>query len=442
MSNGSGSGASYWPRTDRIPQPKPPLPVIPAAGGTFLDPMFHSNILRVSDGNSVAGVLTSHRTPSAPMQRMWSASSRNFYTVGTQGEVFLWSFDPLTFTAVYVKQLTFDMEPACAHADPDLMYSRGYRGPDAEACVQSYKISTDTYTTLVGVRDIVPNVDANGRTYLRGVSTGGSEWLSFIFGGQGQDADHYASYFQLGITPPVVVTLDTVAGTVNGSPVPPPAGASWGWYLHSSMMDQSGRFIILGPTQSQPANNVVWDTATHTFTLMDVHGGGHGAGGFGAFINMPDDNDGMQVLYRSLSTPATILELVQPYPTPPEFQIDSHVSWTSARFDSYQFCGVSTYRYGSGVTDGIWREWDDEVLTVQPYGPTLVRRYAQHRSDARHDTIAGAVGFWYTPRVNISPDGRWMAFTSNCEKTLGNDPGDAAEGCGYRQDVFVIKLVA
>ena len=43
------------------------------------------------------------------------------------------------------------------------------------------------------------------------------------------------------------------------------------------------------------------------------------------------------------------------------------------------------------------------------------------------------------PRTNVSPDGRWVLFTSNWEKTLGVDPSGES-GSGARQDVFLLKL--
>jgi hypothetical protein len=44
--------------------------------------------------------------------------------------------------------------------------------------------------------------------------------------------------------------------------------------------------------------------------------------------------------------------------------------------------------------------------------------------------------FWYEPIANVSPDGKWVIFTTNWEKTLG---ADSAEGTS-RQDVFLVQL--
>lgn len=68
-----------------------------------------------------------------------------------------------------------------------------------------------------------------------------------------------------------------------------------------------------------------------------------------------------------------------------------------------------------------------------------VWRLAHHRSDVRHDGDPLRSSFWYTPRANISGDGRWVLFTSNWEKTLGTDPG-AEVGGAARQDVFLLEL--
>ena len=82
------------------------------------------------------------------------------------------------------------------------------------------------------------------------------------------------------------------------------------------------------------------------------------------------------------------------------------------------------YRYNANTTG--WRAWDDEIVGVQtdaaPGTGATVWRFAHHRSDTASDLDPTRIGFWYTPRPNISPDGRWALFTSNWEKTLGTDP--------------------
>ncbi len=65
-------------------------------------------------------------------------------------------------------------------------------------------------------------------------------------------------------------------------------------------------------------------------------------------------------------------------------------------------------------------------------------RFCHHRSNTDDDLIAGQPYFWYQPVASVSMDGRWAAFTSNWEKTLGASP--PSETGYYRQDAFIVKL--
>jgi len=85
--------------------------------------------------------------------------------------------------------------------------------------------------------------------------------------------------------------------------------------------------------------------------------------------------------------------------------------------------------------------YGDEILGIETGAPAgagaTVWRFAHHRSLLTPDVPGTTmVSFWYTPRPNVSRNGRWVIFTSNWEKTLGFDPGDHT----YRQDVFLVRL--
>jgi hypothetical protein len=106
---------------------------------------------------------------------------------------------------------------------------------------------------------------------------------------------------------------------------------------------------------------------------------------------------------------------------------------------------AGTDRYANNP--GPWREWDDEIIAIRTDGgPTTVWRFAHHRSDVNCVNAVPACTedkdpFWYTPRPNISPDGRWAIFTSNWERSLGIDCCTSAETTpNRRQDVFVVQL--
>ena len=283
----------------------------------------------------------------------------------------------------------------------------------------------------------MPNVDANGRTYLRGVETGvtaGVEYMSFIFGGTSQDLDHYAVWFPVN-NPASRKLVDTLASTINGSPTNIPLG----FHAHAVATDQSGRYVVIGATvgyiAAGKAPNYVWDTQTDTFTPMTLHAGGHGAMGFGVNVNQPDDSDSTDFTFRTLAVLNTMRLLVQPFPSPPDFSVSSHVSWSNAQPTQLVPVLGALYRYNNDV--GPWREWDEEIIAVRTDGvESRVWRFAHHRSNYNNNGPTDTDAFWYTPRPNISPDGRWAIFTSNWEKTLGDDTREVNK----RQDVFLVAL--
>jgi hypothetical protein len=150
--------------------------------------------------------------------------------------------------------------------------------------------------------------------------------------------------------------------------------------------------------------------------------------------------DAAQWQFRSLATPLITSDLVAPVLLPKEVYLADHPSWHNARPDRLVPFLDASYRYGT-VT-GAWRAWDEEIFAVQTDAAgsgATIWRFAHHRSQIAHDTDPARMAFWYTPRVNVSRDGRWALFTSNWEKTLGIDPKGESGGA-YRQEVFLIEL--
>lgn len=122
---------------------------------------------------------------------------------------------------------------------------------------------------------------------------------------------------------------------------------------------------------------------------------------------------------------------------PKQVYLADHPTWNNARPDRAVPFVTATYRYGANSVE--WRAWDDEILAIPTDGGADVWRLARHRSDVGRDGAPAQTTFWYTPRPNVSPDGRWVLFTSNWEKTLGTDPR-APAGEQARQDVFLLQL--
>jgi hypothetical protein len=313
---------------------------------------------------------------------------------------------PLLTLPFNAPEATFDK------VNPNLVYGIGFRAGD-EAVVRSYDFSTGKVTDLFGVRDLVPDVNAAGRTYARGLATS-ADRITLLFGGGSQDQDRYVYVAPLS-SPKSGKILDSVS--------------KFNAHLHAISLDLSGRYMFIGPRASDipvvGSQNILWDIDADTFTPIHEHFGGHGAFGFGEYVNNPDDDDSMDYRWRSLSAVDVLRKLVQPYPTPSEFYTDSHLSWVIPR----RAVLVARYRYSPGV-DAPWRAFEQELDEID-VATGAVTRIAHHQSIVSSGTD---YEYWSSPKPAVSPDGRFVLFTSNWRRTLGSNSE------GSRQDVFVAVL--
>lgn len=418
----------YAAIADRAVRPKPALPVLGPAGFKFTDPTYSTPMLRVTDDKTM-GAAVSLRTIGGG--RYWNADSTKFILTTTGGAVVPFSFNAATMTTTKLPALSFQTAAEFSRSTASKLYGAWFRAGD-EAIVQSYDFSTSAYALVAGVRDLVPTVDAGGRTYVRGVTVGGtsSDTVAFLFGGTSQDRDHYVAWLPASGARKVV---DTQASTINGQPTKTPLG----FLAHALGMDQAGRYVVIGPTQGAinagAAPNVLWDTTTDIFTPMRVSIGGHGALGFGVSVNNPDDQDGMEWVLRDFVAANTVRQLVVPFPSPRDWSQSSHASWNNAQPTLVPVI-AAMFRYGNNLAP--WRAFDEEIVAMRTDGTSTVWRFAHHRSDTNIVGPETSDWFWYTPRPCVSPDGRWLLFTSNWEKTLGDDVGERNK----RQDVFMLAL--
>jgi putative Ig domain-containing protein len=447
----------YQAVIDRNPYLKPALPAIGPAGSTVVDPVFMSTIARITDGSTRPDTLgRSYRTPSSPHQNAWSATGGRFYVVSGDGSVLPYTFDPKTGSAQRVQAassaagglvLSFYIEPQFSYIRDAVIYG-SYSGPGStRRTIDQYDFTTASYSPLIDLDTLVPGLAG---TYIGGVasSAGSTERVMTFFGGARQDLHHYVVLFDAA-NPQARQLLDTTASTLNGSPT----GTTLNFSLHHAMIDRSGRYVMLYPTSADQTGvrmapqSVVWDTQTNVFTEMPVSSLPYGHDGFGYGVSVNKDcctttaYDAGQWQFRSLSAPLATRDVITTVLTPKEVYLSDHPTWNNARPDNSAPFISGTFRHGTNTTP--FRAWDDEIIAVQTDAtagaePT-VWRFAHHRSDVTSDLDATATSFWYMPRPNVSPDGHWVLFTSNWEKTLGTDlTGDP--GTGARQDVFLVAL--
>ena len=448
---------SYTSPTDRIPRPKPALPTIGGAGSIFADPAFGSRILRVTDANTRPGSTgVSFRTPSAGPQIAWDMASKYFYVTSTDGSILVYSFDSSTMTATRVPgagdgglQLNFYVEPQFSSTKPGVIYGV-YGGGDLRTIYQ-YDLVAGAYTPVLDLDTVVPGLSG----YVGAMDTGGTptEYLMTFFGGGSQDQHYLLLWSPIGNLGARKV-INTLASTINGVATNIPLN----FKLHAATIDRSGRYVFLHPTAVDLAapryasQAYIWDTSTDVITAITSGGadggpaalpGGHGAPGFGVSVNhdccTSSSWDGAQWQFRSLATPLITRDLINPILTPKEVYLSDHATWGNAQPNVLVPIIAATYRYAASQNTAPWRAWDDEIIAIQTDAPSgaTVWRFAHHRSNIGSDTYPDNPYFWYEPRPSVSPDGRWVIFTSNWEKTLGTDVRD---GGAARQDVFLLRL--
>jgi hypothetical protein len=461
----SGGGPSittigpYAAVVDRQTYAKPILPVLASAGASAVDPVFQSTVFRLTDSTTRPGYLNrSYRTPSSPHQNTWSARLSYSYVMSGDGSVIPFTFDQSTGAAQRINPtatgngglvLSFYVEPQFSYVTDSIIYG-SYSGSGGTLhTIDQYDFSTSGYTRLLDLDTLVPGLSG---TYIGGIgsSAGQTERLMAFFGGTSQDRHYYVVVFDKA-NPANRTIVDTHASTVNGAATSIPLNFS----LHHVAIDHSGRYLMLYPTAGDQASarkapqSVVWDTLTNTFTELGVSARpyGHDALGYGVSVNQDcctsTSYDAAQWQFRSLSNPLDTRDVITNVLTPRVVYMADHTTWNNARPDRLVPFISGLYRYGTDTTAP--RAWDGEIVAVQTDAPAgadaIVWRFAHHRSDVRSDLDAARSSFWYMPRPNVSPDGRWVLFTSNWEKTLGIDP-TGEPGSGARQDVFLVKLAS
>ena len=430
------SPSTYDAVTDRAPRAKPALVTPGVAGSSFRDPAFGSRIWRVTDAFTRADKpKASFRTPSATHQNAWSANDSYFYVVSTDGTVVPFAFDKFSGSARALPALRFYIEPQFSYVEDSLIYGSVSGG--SLHTIDQYDVGTGRYTQLLDLETVAAGLTG---TYIGGISSsaGPDERILAFFGGAAQDRHHDVVVFDRA-DPSKRQFLDTTVALR--------------FSLHHAAIDRSGRYVLLYPSSADltaPRNAAqiyVWDTQANTtaaLPLIDARSGGHDAYGYGVAVNQDccstTTYDAAQWQLRSLASPLTTKDLIDPVMTPKEVYLADHPTWNNARADALVPFITATYRYPPDAV--AWRPWDDEILAVGTDGGpdgAIVYRFAHHRSDVRDDDVPTQAAFWYLPRPNVSHDGLWVLFTSNWEKTLGTDPG-GAPGERARQDVFLLHL--
>lgn len=454
--------------TDRAVYTKPAFPTSWPVNTVMVDPTFGSRILRVTGPSTLpSSVNASFGTPSAGYQLAWSQDSTKFYVAGSSGGIVPFTFDNGSMTCARINgpgdgglQIsTVSTEPQFSYVNSNIIYVTGQNGTHNTPTIRKFNFATQTYTDLIDLWTVITGV---GKTLIT------SSYCPNIFSSDATpekivclcptvtgDDNNYVIVFEVN-NPANCHVLDTIweEVSVNGGAFAP-TNIPLGIHLHGVDIDRTGRYVLLFTSSGDLAGHAkkyVWDLQTNLFEALTVYPSAHTTLGWGKLINqdfnpvVPYDN--AQWSIRNLNDIANPTNLIKDPQAQGETYIDGHTSWHNAVSGTLKPVVGELYRAQDGFNDiphndAPWRAWDDEIISIQTDGvgsTTTVWRHCHHHSIVRDDVDTnGSQPFYYQPRVNISPDGRWCLFTSNGDRTLGTQLGSSAP-VTKRYDVFLVEL--
>ncbi|HEY0100928.1 MAG TPA: hypothetical protein VGB76_18415 [Pyrinomonadaceae bacterium] len=380
-------------KTDRAPHLPREVPKLPAAGVKFRDPVFGTEIMRVTD----EATAPKDGGTSYSYWATFNADNTKLIVMdpSVQHGASIYNFDPVSFTlgtrlppVPYLPpgNIPPRLDDACwSSADPDALYVH----QDLGTKIYRYKVSKQTFTLVGDVARVLPR----GQNIQQMGMAADNDTFSFTKRGAGPD------YKPLGYA---VYRASTNTIRFQHSEA-----------INEVRIDKSGRYLYVN-TNNQGVGKIegrVVDTDTGIVTdLTDDapdHAPSHYDVGTGAVVG--NGNYLVGISGRKLSTPRTFKKILD---------LSSEKNYggfhLSMLADNEEWVLVSFYTpHQNSVMQG-------EVVQVATDGSGKVRRLFHHQSIL--------VGYYDSPRANISRDGRFIAFTSNWGVK------------GGRRDMFIARI--
>lgn len=451
--------------TNRIASAEPTFPSSWAVNEIKLDPVTGSRVIRVTDANTLPGNIgQSFGTPSASHQLAWRKNSDGFYLRGSAVTCLPFAFNAssmqvsrLSGTGDGGLVVTTQPEPQFSWVNNDVIYTAGEDGTHHTPIVKTFTFGANTYANLVDLRIQGPTISDN--TYCGGIYSCETAPEKIVCWWGGEAGTHFlVGVFEVGNSANKVI-IDTQASTirVNGG-APSATNLSLGFGIHNVHIDRTGRFVSIeveGTPGSWPSSSkVIWDLTTNTLAVLTPYYNAHSAMGWGDYIGMdgphPGVYDNFVQTWRDLTNLAATRVLIVDPLAVPEIYTDGHVSWNNAQSGALTPILCEQYRSQDGPNDSPvnaapFRAWDQQIMSIQTDafgGSTTVYRHCYHYAIVREDPDTANKGpFWYQPRPNVSPDGRWGLFTTNGQRQLGVTGIQVETNSYHRYDAFLVELL-
>ena len=456
-------GPVYCSPTDLDPAPFTQVPNIgglTGAGDTVTDPNFGNAIARLTDWNTEDsggrndnfGVSCSG---SAEINFMNPGDSK-FYVCDGGAAMDLFSFDSATMTASRMYESSFPatngFRIVTNSSSGEWSFTQANTLYDMET--GNYRTGTPIlksydFSSLSKPPGPQTVYDFSKNSACVPSSAGSTHWIEDVT--VSKDDQTFSTSFSLtggqGSAIWVVVWnrstgcrwLNTQTGQVGGE---------WGpagtinlgdrFYIHNSRISKDGNWvkITFQSCISICASGIqlyLWQIDTNTLTACTTANNclGHSALGYTHLVNSPTTPSQQTQLIRPLSNINNQTQLWSNGP-PSHVPWDNHQSWENVNAgDSYPYLSSSD----TGVA--IVYAWDNEIDGFSTDGSGNVYRFA-------HTFSSGLSSFFSSNNAIgcVSADGKYFAWSSDWEGTLGSTTGGktCTLGSNCRSDVFMVAL--
>jgi hypothetical protein len=361
--------------------PEPALPALPAGGGTLLDSVFGTTLMRLTDASDGSDCRVEYSY--WPTFNVNSSKVKALCVTAGSDRTRIWNFNPTTFQRgtqlPIMPMFPVSNDPIWSDIDPDILY-----GYSHSRVLVSYNVVTQAMPTVKDFTSVVPS---GGHIYQMSMSENDDRFAFTVTNSSWQPVGY------------LVWDRSANAIVINRTET----------NIDEVQIDKTGRYLTVVYTTG---NGKVWDLDTlgPTTLTWGVNGMFHRDMGRGTMLSF--NGPTTHLAYRSLATP-TVMVNVLPLSTA------NKVAHFSMRAGDEDWGLVSNFNNnGSAVS----APFDNEIFQVATNGSGQVRRVAHHRSIYND--------YFDQPVANISKDGRLVSFASN----WGNANG--------RRDVFVARIAA
>ena len=404
-------------KTDRGIYGKPPLPRLPRAGGTFIDPVFGTEIMRATDESD--GPAPGLGTYYSHWPTFNTGNTRLLVRQGESGRAILKTFDPVKFKIgsgyeplpiEYPGGFSLSWESAIwSHRDPDVIYTfaNNFKGGMR---VYAYNVARRSFALL---RDF-SSLSHGQPDYLHQMNMSADDdvfsWSRMRSGRNGVPLAYLVWRRSMD------KILFDVPNTMDFNEV---------------HVDKSGHWLNIPLNKSLPDGDSMEFLNLDTGTVEKILDGapdyrpGHGDLGMNCIVGFDNDLDG--ITWRKMSAPHQLRRVfyfrtgIGPNGGVTDWTNDFHGTMLA---DNEDWITVATY-HDPAITlphSGIYA---DEIFQVSLDGSERIRRICHTRCAI--DNRTNTTGYWAMPKPTISRDGRFIAFTSNWEKS-------------GRYDLFIAKI--